>query len=66
MSYERSSFPILGRAIAIQRMAHLYIREVPLIPRLYDEMGAHPDRIGHHPGAKIASHFFIDHGRLAY
>jgi serine O-acetyltransferase len=50
-------------AVAIQRMAHLlYDREVPLIPRLMTEWAHSRTGIDIHPGAKIASHFFIDHG----
>ncbi|HEV2094948.1 MAG TPA: serine O-acetyltransferase EpsC [Chthoniobacterales bacterium] len=50
-------------AIAIQRMAHLlYAREVPLIPRLMTEWAHTRTGIDIHPGAKIGSHFFIDHG----
>ena len=50
-------------AIAIQRMAHLlYQREVPLIPRLMTEWAHTRTGIDIHPGAKIGSHFFIDHG----
>jgi serine O-acetyltransferase len=50
-------------AIAIQRMAHLlYEREVPLIPRLMTEWAHSRTGIDIHPGAKIGSHFFIDHG----
>jgi serine O-acetyltransferase len=50
-------------AIAIQRMAHLlYQREVPLIPRLMTEWAHSRTGIDIHPGAKIGSHFFIDHG----
>ncbi|MEP6936602.1 MAG: serine O-acetyltransferase EpsC [Chthoniobacterales bacterium] len=50
-------------AIAIQRMAHLlYTRNVPLIPRLMTEWAHTRTGIDIHPGAKIGSHFFIDHG----
>ncbi len=50
-------------AIAIQRMAHLlYEREVPLIPRLMTEWAHSRTGIDIHPGARIGSHFFIDHG----
>lgn len=57
-----SSYPGL-EAIAIQRMAHLlYEKEVPLIPRLMTEWAHTRTGIDIHPGAKIASHFFIDHG----
>ncbi|MEY2490372.1 MAG: serine O-acetyltransferase [Verrucomicrobiota bacterium] len=63
-SYEEIivSYPGLV-AIAIQRMAHLlYEKEVPLIPRLMTEWAHTRTGIDIHPGAKIGSHFFIDHG----
>jgi serine O-acetyltransferase len=50
-------------AIAIQRMAHLlYEKDVPLIPRLMTEWAHTHTGIDIHPGARIGSHFFIDHG----
>ena len=50
-------------AIAIQRSAHLLYRdEVPLIPRMMTEWAHSRTGIDIHPGAKIGSHFFIDHG----
>ncbi|MEP6777977.1 MAG: serine O-acetyltransferase EpsC [Chthoniobacterales bacterium] len=50
-------------AIAIQRMAHLlYLRELPLIPRMMTEWAHGRTGIDIHPGAEIGSHFFIDHG----
>lgn len=50
-------------AIAIQRMAHLlYTRGLPLIPRMMTEWAHGRTGIDIHPGAKIGSHFFIDHG----
>ena len=63
-SYEEIilSYPAL-EAIAIQRMAHLlYNNEVPLIPRVMTEWAHSRTGIDIHPGAKIGSHFFIDHG----
>ncbi|MGI8480693.1 MAG: serine O-acetyltransferase [Chthoniobacterales bacterium] len=49
--------------IAIQRMAHLlYLRELPLIPRMMTEWAHGRTGIDIHPGAEIGSHFFIDHG----
>src|SRR4029078_11837566 len=63
-SYEEIilAYPAL-EAIAIQRMAHeLYLQELPLIRRIMTD-GAHSRTgIDIHPGAKIGSHFFIDHG----
>jgi serine O-acetyltransferase len=50
-------------AIAIQRMAHLlYLRGLPLIPRMMTEWAHGQTGIDIHPGAQIGSHFFIDHG----
>jgi len=50
-------------AIAIQRVAHLlYLEEVPLLPRMMTEWAHSRTGIDIHPGAKIGSHFFIDHG----
>jgi len=50
-------------AIAIQRLAHqLYLAEVPLIPRIMTEWAHDKTGIDIHPGAKIGTHFFIDHG----
>jgi serine O-acetyltransferase len=64
VSYEEVIVSYPGvEAIAIQRMAHLlYEREVPLIPRLMTEWAHTRTGIDIHPGAKIGSHFFIDHG----
>jgi serine O-acetyltransferase len=64
VSYEEIivSYPGI-EAIAIQRMANLlYKKEVPLIPRLMTEWAHAHTGIDIHPGAKIGSHFFIDHG----
>ena len=50
-------------AIATQRLAHLlYTEGVPLIPRMMTEWAHGRTGIDIHPGAKIGSHFFIDHG----
>jgi len=50
-------------AIAIQRVAHLiYLEDVPLLPRMMTEWAHGRTGIDIHPGAKIGSHFFIDHG----
>ncbi|MDB6064483.1 MAG: Serine O-acetyltransferase [Pedosphaera sp.] len=49
--------------IAVQRVAHeLYLKGVPLIPRIMTEWAHGRTGIDLHPGAKIGSHFFIDHG----
>src|SRR5437879_12757379 len=44
-------------------MAHeLYLQELPLIPRIMTEWAHSRTGIDIHPGAKVGSHFFIDHG----
>ena len=62
-SYEEIilAYPAL-EAIAIYRMAHLLYEKVPLIPRIMTEWAHSRTGIDIHPGAKIGSHFFIDHG----
>src|SRR5436853_3796515 len=63
-SYEEIilAYPSL-EAITIQRMAHvLYEMNLPLIPRIMTEWAHSRTGIDIHPGAKIGSHFFIDHG----
>src|SRR2546430_2721953 len=49
--------------IKFVRLAHeLYLQELPLIPRIMTEWAHSRTGIDIHPGAKIGSHFFIDHG----
>ncbi len=63
-SYEEIviSYPFIT-AIATYRVAHeLYVRQVPLIPRIMSECAHAKTGIDIHPGATIGSHFFIDHG----
>jgi len=63
-SYEEIviSYPCID-AIAKYRIAHeLYIKEVPLIPRIMTEFAHSKTGIDIHPGAKIGRNFFIDHG----
>lgn len=56
------AYPFL-EAVAIQRAAHvLYGECVPLVPRIMTEWAHARTGIDIHPGAKIGSHFFIDHG----
>ena len=56
------SYPCI-EAIAIQRVAHiLYLEAVPLVPRIMTEWAHSGTGIDIHPGAKIGSYFFIDHG----
>lgn len=50
-------------AISLYRIAHvLYEREIPILPRMLTEHAHRLTGIDIHPGAKIGSHFFIDHG----
>ena len=50
-------------AIVIYRLAHpLYEAGVPIIPRVMSEYAHKITGIDINPGAKIGSHFFIDHG----
>ena len=63
-SYEEIviSYPCIT-AIAIYRIAHeLYVREVPLIPRIMTEYAHARTGIDINPGATIGKNFFIDHG----
>jgi serine O-acetyltransferase len=56
------SYPFI-EAIAIQRLAHvLYVAGAPIVPRMMTEWAHGRTGIDIHPGAKIGSHFFIDHG----
>jgi serine O-acetyltransferase len=51
------------RALSIHRIAHeLYVRGVPLIPRIMSEYAHDRTGIDINPGARIGRHFFIDHG----
>ena len=63
-SYEEIviSYPCIT-AISTYRVAHeLYLKEVPLIPRIMTECAHAKTGIDIHPGAKIGKNFFIDHG----
>ena len=56
------AYPFI-ETIAVQRMAQeLYKQDVTLIPRIMSEWAHSRTGIDLHPGAKIGSHFFIDHG----
>lgn len=56
------SYPSIT-AISIHRLAHvLYQFNVPIIPRIMSEYAHTVTGIDIHPGAKIGSSFFIDHG----
>jgi serine O-acetyltransferase len=63
-SYEEIviSYPCII-AIATYRIAHeLYLKQVPLIPRIMTECAHARTGIDIHPGATIGANFFIDHG----
>ncbi len=50
-------------AIAVYRIANFfYEKKVPLLPRILSEYAHEKTGIDIHPGANIASPFFIDHG----
>ena len=50
-------------AVVNQRLAHeLFLREVPLLPRMITEDAHSATGIDIHPGAAIGESFFIDHG----
>ncbi|MBL9189378.1 MAG: serine acetyltransferase [Opitutaceae bacterium] len=49
--------------ISLQRLAHvLYHLKVPLLPRMLTEFGHERTGCDIHPGARLGTHFFIDHG----
>ena len=55
------AYPFI-EAIAVQRLAHeLYQKNVPLIPRIMAEWAHARTGLDLHPGAKIGTHFFVDH-----
>jgi len=63
-SYEEIviSYPCIT-AISTHRIAHeLFLKQVPLIPRIMSECAHEKTGIDIHPGAKIGKNFFIDHG----
>jgi len=56
------SYPFI-EAIAVQRLAHeLYLKNVALIPRIMSEWAHSRTGMDLHPGARIGTHFFVDHG----
>jgi serine O-acetyltransferase len=56
------AYPFI-EAIAVQRLAHeLYLMNIPLIPRIMTEWAHSRSGMDLHPGARIGTHFFIDHG----
>ena len=55
------SYPFV-EAISVQRLAHeLYRKNIALIPRIMSEWAHARTGMDLHPGAKIGSHFFVDH-----
>jgi serine O-acetyltransferase len=49
-------------AISVQRLAHeLYLKQIALIPRIMTEWAHIRTGMDLHPGARIGSHFFVDH-----
>jgi serine O-acetyltransferase len=55
------SYPFI-EAIAVQRLAHeLYRKNIALIPRIMSEWAHSRTGMDLHPGAKIGTHFFVDH-----
>jgi serine O-acetyltransferase len=55
------AYPFI-EAIAVQRLAHqLYMERVALIPRIMSEWAHSRSGMDLHPGARIGSHFFVDH-----
>jgi serine O-acetyltransferase len=57
------SYPCIEAIAAVQRLAHeLYLENIPLIPRIMTEWAHSRTGIDLHPGARIGTHFFIDHG----
>ena len=55
------SYPFV-EAIAVQRLAHeLFLKNIPLIPRIMSEWAHSRTGMDLHPGAKIGHHFFVDH-----
>jgi serine O-acetyltransferase len=55
------SYPFI-EAIAVYRLAHeLYLDNIPLIPRIMTEWAHARSGMDLHPGARIGTHFFVDH-----
>ena len=55
------AYPFI-EAIAVQRLSHeLYLHRVPLIPRIMTEWAHGRTGMDLHPGARIGTHFFVDH-----
>lgn len=55
------AYPFI-EAISVQRLAHeLYLKQIALIPRIMSEWAHSRTGLDIHPGARIGSHFFVDH-----
>lgn len=55
------AYPFI-EGISVQRLAHeLYRKQVPLIPRIMTEWAHSRTGMDLHPGARIGTHFFVDH-----
>jgi len=55
------AYPFI-EAIAVHRLAHeLHRRGVPLLPRIMSEWAHSRTGMDIHPGARIGTHFFVDH-----
>jgi serine O-acetyltransferase len=55
------AYPFI-EAISVHRLAHeLFQRKVPLLPRIMSEWAHARTGMDIHPGAKIGTHFFVDH-----
>jgi serine O-acetyltransferase len=55
------AYPFM-ETIAVQRVAHeLYLKNIPLIPRIMTEWAHARTGMDLHPGARIGTHFFVDH-----
>ncbi|HXN45708.1 MAG TPA: serine O-acetyltransferase [Bryobacteraceae bacterium] len=55
------AYPFI-EAIAVQRLAHeLYLDKIPFIPRVMTEWAHSRTGMDLHPGARIGTHFFVDH-----
>ncbi|OEU46939.1 MAG: serine acetyltransferase [Desulfobacterales bacterium S7086C20] len=63
-SYDEIVFSYPGIfAIMVYRIAHqLFVRKIPLLPRIMTEYAHSITGIDIHPGAQIGESFFIDHG----
>ena len=55
------AYPFI-EAIAVQRLAHeLYLDDIALLPRIMTEWAHSRTGMDLHPGARIGTHFFVDH-----